>query len=74
VKLNSNFGFGGKVDKRSFETVSSHLSPRNEPMNTNFRDTYSQYIWASHDINITVFVLCFVWREGLGKNKCKLAQ
>jgi hypothetical protein len=36
VTLNSIFGFGGKVDRRGFETCSSHLSPRNEPMNTSF--------------------------------------
>jgi hypothetical protein len=36
VKLNSIFGFGGKVGRRSFETCSSHLSPRNEPMNRSF--------------------------------------
>jgi hypothetical protein len=36
VILNSIFGFGGKVDRRSFETCSSHLSPRNEPMKTSF--------------------------------------
>jgi hypothetical protein len=36
VRVNSIFGFGGKKDRRSFETCSSHVSPRNEPMKTSF--------------------------------------
>jgi hypothetical protein len=36
VRINSFFGFGGKEGRKSFETCSSHLSPRNEPMSTRF--------------------------------------
>jgi hypothetical protein len=50
VILNSIFGFGGKVDRRGFETCSSHLSPRNEPMNTSFEihiaNTYGYHMDA----------------------------